>query len=367
MVPARTGLRVAGVAVQAFFRAVGKVVGSEVIEDIVAFFRAFEGMEQGFRERATSVTALLADPATGFVLVTSPRHDAVEEAQFFAERLRASQLTVAALVVNRVHPHFGEGLDLDRLHERAAELATRAEEESGDDARGRRAARRRGTGTSPTTPRSPAPSAGSSTMRPVGSVPRLLRTCRPSRTTSSTSRHWTRSRRTCSPSAEPGSVRGRCPTGARRSSSPRTERGSAIASGARSPARDHEVIELTRGEDVRDAVAAHAPDLVILDMQIGNMGGVAVAIDLHLEASADRLPDVPVLLLLDREHDRFLAKRASADAELVKPVDPGTLRRTVARLLSGRAPALSAASYDQTVRRGSRLHSIVPTGCGAVW
>jgi len=104
-------------------------------------------------------------------------------------------------------------------------------------------------------------------------------------------------------------------------------------------ARDHEVIELARGEDVRAAVSTHAPDLVILDMQIGNMGGVAVAIDLHLEASADRLPDVPVLLLLDREHDRFLAKRASADAELVKPVDPGTLRRTVARLLSERAPA----------------------------
>ena len=132
MVPARTGLRVAGVAVQAFFRAVGKVVGSEAIEDIVAFFRAFEGMEQGFRERATSVTALLADPATGFVLVTSPRHDAVEEARFFAERLRASQLAVAGLVVNRVHPHFGEGLDLDVLRERAAQLAARADDEIGN-------------------------------------------------------------------------------------------------------------------------------------------------------------------------------------------------------------------------------------------
>jgi anion-transporting ArsA/GET3 family ATPase len=132
MVPARTGLRVAGVAVQAFFRAVGKVVGSEAIEDIVAFFRAFEGMEQGFRERATSVTALLADPATGFVLVTSPRHDAVEEALFFAERLRASHLAVAGLVVNRVHPHFGESLDLDALRGRAAQLATRADDEVGD-------------------------------------------------------------------------------------------------------------------------------------------------------------------------------------------------------------------------------------------
>ena len=103
--------------------------------------------------------------------------------------------------------------------------------------------------------------------------------------------------------------------------------------------RDHEVIEVTRGEDVREAVATHHPDLVILDMQIANMGGIAVAIDLHLEASADRLPDVPVLLLLDREHDHFLAQRAAADAELVKPVDPGTLRRTVTRLLGERAPA----------------------------
>jgi DNA-binding response OmpR family regulator len=103
--------------------------------------------------------------------------------------------------------------------------------------------------------------------------------------------------------------------------------------------RDLEVAEVTRGEDVRTAVNEKHPDLVILDMQIGNMGGVAVAIDLHLESSAGRLPDVPVLLLLDREHDRFLAKRAFTDAELVKPVDPGTLRRTVAGLLGERAPA----------------------------
>jgi DNA-binding response OmpR family regulator len=103
--------------------------------------------------------------------------------------------------------------------------------------------------------------------------------------------------------------------------------------------RDLEVIEVTRGEDVRGAVAERHPDLVVLDLQIGNMGGVATAIDLHLESSAGRVPNVPVLLLLDREHDRFLAKRASADAELVKPVDPGTLRRTVTRLLGERSPA----------------------------
>src|SRR6266516_2738255 len=99
--------------------------------------------------------------------------------------------------------------------------------------------------------------------------------------------------------------------------------------------RGQEVIEVARGQHVRDAVAEHHPDLVILDLQIGNMGGIAVAIDLHLEESGGRLPHVPILLLLDREADRFLAKRAATEAVLVKPVDPGTLRRTVKRLLGG--------------------------------
>jgi len=90
-----------------------------------------------------------------------------------------------------------------------------------------------------------------------------------------------------------------------------------------------EVVEVTRGQEVRGAVVEQHPDLVVLDMQIGNMGGIAAAIDLRLEESGGRLPHVPIMLLLDREADRFLAKRADVDAELVKPVDPGTLRRTV--------------------------------------
>src|SRR3989442_4866150 len=90
-----------------------------------------------------------------------------------------------------------------------------------------------------------------------------------------------------------------------------------------------EVIEVTRGQDVRDAVAEHEPDLVVIDLQIGNMGGFATAIDLRLEESGGRLPHVPILLLLDREADRFLAKRAAADAELVKPIDAAAIRRAV--------------------------------------
>ncbi len=108
MMPTRAYLRVASVAVQTFLRTVARVVGSEVIEDVVAFFRAFEGMEEGFRERAQVVGDLLVDTGTAFVLVSSPRRDAMQEATFFAERLAEAGQSVEALVVNRVHPAFGD-------------------------------------------------------------------------------------------------------------------------------------------------------------------------------------------------------------------------------------------------------------------
>ena len=97
------------------------------------------------------------------------------------------------------------------------------------------------------------------------------------------------------------------------------------------------VIEVTRGQDVRDTFAEAEPDLVVLDMQIGNMGGVAVAIDLRLEESGGRLPRARILLLLDRRDDSFIARRADVDLTLVKPVDAGILRRASAPLLADAA------------------------------
>lgn len=105
--PARTYMKVVGVATQAFLRTVAKVVGSDVVKDAVDFFTAFEGMEQGFRERAQRVLELLSEPVTAFVLVAAPRRDAIEEALYFAERLEESDIEVRALVLNRMHPRFG--------------------------------------------------------------------------------------------------------------------------------------------------------------------------------------------------------------------------------------------------------------------
>lgn len=89
------------------------------------------------------------------------------------------------------------------------------------------------------------------------------------------------------------------------------------------------------GLAVAAAVEASTPDLVVLDLQIGNMGGMAACLDLHLEAGAGRLPHVPVLMLLDRSADVFLARRSEAEGWLVKPLNPLGLARAAALLISG--------------------------------
>ena len=89
------------------------------------------------------------------------------------------------------------------------------------------------------------------------------------------------------------------------------------------------------GVDVLPAVQRRVPDLVILDLQIGNMGGMATCLNLRLEESADRLPHVPVLMLLDRRPDVFLARRSDAEGWLLKPLDAIRLRKAVRLLLDG--------------------------------
>ena len=98
---------------------------------------------------------------------------------------------------------------------------------------------------------------------------------------------------------------------------------------------DLHVRDVDSGAAVRPTVADDEPDLVIVDQQIGNMGGIATCLDLRLEEGADRIGHVPVLLLLDRRADVFLAMRAGAEGWVLKPLDPIRVRKAVAALLDG--------------------------------
>ena len=88
------------------------------------------------------------------------------------------------------------------------------------------------------------------------------------------------------------------------------------------------------GRDVAGVVKERTPDLVVLDLQVGSMGGMAVTMSLRLDESSGRLPNVKVLMLLDRPADIHLAKRCAADGYLVKPLNPLSLKRAARAILN---------------------------------
>jgi len=97
----------------------------------------------------------------------------------------------------------------------------------------------------------------------------------------------------------------------------------------------HDIHRVREGAQVAAAVGEVEPELVILDLQIGNMGGVATSLLIKQEARAGRLPEVPVMLLLDREADEFLATQSDADTWVTKPLNSLALRRAAQDLLAG--------------------------------
>ena len=108
-------LRAVSMASQLLLRSIARVAGSEIIDDTIAFFRAFDGMEKGFRDRAKAVEALLSSPSTAYALVTTPRAAALSETTWLAERLLSENHVIDTLVVNRMTPISASALSARRL------------------------------------------------------------------------------------------------------------------------------------------------------------------------------------------------------------------------------------------------------------
>ncbi len=96
--------KVVGAGATAFMRVAGRVTGMELLQDLADFFRDFEGMYDGFKQRAEEVLVLLRDPRSRFVVVTSAEPPPLREARFFLERLEQEGLHAAGVVVNRISP-----------------------------------------------------------------------------------------------------------------------------------------------------------------------------------------------------------------------------------------------------------------------
>ena len=108
-VQGRGGLsrRLFGVGSSFFIRSISKFIGTEMLEDLAELLVSFQGMFDGFRDRAKAVSALLADTATTFVVVSSPSSVGVQDAEAFAARLSDRGLNVGGVVLNRSTPDPG--------------------------------------------------------------------------------------------------------------------------------------------------------------------------------------------------------------------------------------------------------------------
>jgi len=102
LVPTGIAGRLLGAGSGVVFGILKKLTGVNLLDDASVLFRAMGGLIEGFRERAAAVKALLADPATTFLVVASPEREPVAEAIFFRQKLREAQMAFGGLIVNRV-------------------------------------------------------------------------------------------------------------------------------------------------------------------------------------------------------------------------------------------------------------------------
>lgn len=86
-----------------------RVSGLAFLEDLSDFLLAFEGMSQGFRERAERVRALLLGPESAFVLAAAPARESQAQAEQLFARLAELDVPLAGVIVNRVRVWPGGG------------------------------------------------------------------------------------------------------------------------------------------------------------------------------------------------------------------------------------------------------------------
>src|SRR5205085_435900 len=107
------GVKLLGRGSGLLFAVLQRVTGIDLLRDLSDFFASFGSMSAGFRARADRVVELLGSDVTTFVLVTSPRRDAIDEAIYFHRRLRERAMPFGGAVVNRFHDVRGREGDLE--------------------------------------------------------------------------------------------------------------------------------------------------------------------------------------------------------------------------------------------------------------
>lgn len=117
----RAFARLTDAAASVFLWAVRRLAGPRLVQDVLEFFRSLTHIEGGLRTRAREAALLLRAERTSFVVVTSPRAEAVGEATHLVEAIRSRGFPFGGVVANLVHP-VPESFDSLSSDERAALL-----------------------------------------------------------------------------------------------------------------------------------------------------------------------------------------------------------------------------------------------------
>jgi two-component system, OmpR family, KDP operon response regulator KdpE len=100
-------------------------------------------------------------------------------------------------------------------------------------------------------------------------------------------------------------------------------------------AHDYQVFEAENGRAALAGVVAHRPDLIILDLGLPDVDGIAVTRQLR------EWTKIPIIILSVREHeqDKIAALDAGADDYLTKPFSIGELLARIRVVMRRLAPA----------------------------
>ncbi len=116
MVAGRFGFGFAQKGAGLVFKILERISGSEAMKDLAEFFMAFDGLYDGFKQRAQAVHALMSSSDTAFVIVTTPQRPSLDEAIFFRDKLQESSITLAAVIFNRI----SESVNVDDVEKELA-------------------------------------------------------------------------------------------------------------------------------------------------------------------------------------------------------------------------------------------------------
>lgn len=118
--PGRIGAGLMSIGTSYVIKTLSKFTGSQMLEELSVFLRAFSTLFVGFKERAGKVRELLTSDVATFTVVTAPNAATIDEAIYFYNKLGREEVRVGGFVVNRVHPSW---VPTDELNRPSMQLA----------------------------------------------------------------------------------------------------------------------------------------------------------------------------------------------------------------------------------------------------